>query len=120
MLFGGVLGIQGVPLFSVETGIALSVFILGIALAAEKKLPITFAMIFVGIFAVFHGHAHGTEMPNLAQPVLYVSGFVIGTIGIHVTGVLIGIFSKKADYGPQLLRYVGAGIAGMGFHILFL
>jgi urease accessory protein len=120
MLFGGVLGIQGIPFFSVEFGIALSVFVLGIALAADKKLPTIVAMVFVGVFAIFHGHAHGTEMPNLAQPVLYVSGFVAGTIGIHIAGVLIGIFSKKINYGAQLLRYVGAGIAGIGFYILFL
>lgn len=120
MLFGGVLGILGIPFFSVELGIALSVFVLGIALAAEKKLPTLFAMVFVGLFAIFHGHAHGTEMPTLAQPVLYVSGFVVGTIGIHITGVLIGIFSKKISDGPQLLRYLGAGIAGIGFYLVVM
>lgn len=120
MLFGGVLGLQGIPFFSVELGIALSVFMLGIALAADKKLPTIFAMIFVGVFGIFHGHAHGTEMPHLAQPMLYVAGFIVSTIGIHIAGVFIGVFSKKINNGVQLLRYIGAGIAGIGFYILVL
>jgi len=118
MLIGGLLGIQGVPLFSVELGIALSVLALGIALAAEKKFPSLFAMVFVGFFAIFHGHAHGTEMPHLAEPMLYALGFVIGTAGIHIMGVLVGVFSKKIQYGAHLLRYVGAGIASMGAYLI--
>lgn len=120
MLVGGVLGIQGVPLFSVELGIAFSVFALGIALAADKKLPPILAMIFVGIFAIFHGHAHGTEMPHLVKSELYALGFVAGTALIHVAGVLIGMFSHKMRSGPQLLRYLGASIAGIGFYIIFM
>jgi len=120
MLIGGVLGIQGVPFFSVELGIAFSVFALGIALAAEKKLSAVIAMIFVGFFALFHGHAHGTEMPSLAKPMMYALGFVIGTVSIHIAGVLIGVFSKKINNGPQLLRYIGAAIAGIGFHMVIM
>ena len=120
MLIGGILGIQGMPLFSVELGIAFSVLALGIALAAEKKLSPILAMIFVGCFAIFHGHAHGTEMPYMAEPVLYACGFVTGTAIIHIAGVLIGIFSKKLGHGDQLLRYAGAGIAGIGFHLIII
>lgn len=120
MLIGGILGLQGFPMFSVELGISLSVFVLGIAIAANKKLPAIVVMVFVGFFAIFHGHAHGTEMPTLAQPVLYALGFVAGTIGIHLAGVFIGVFSKKIPDGQQLLRYLGAGIAGIGFSILFM
>ena len=120
MLLGGVLGMKGVPWFSVEVGIAFSVFALGVALAADKKVPFLFTMIFVGVFAIFHGHAHGTEMPDLAKPMLYAFGFVIGTTGIHIAGVLIGVLSKKIEHGPQLLRYLGAGIAGIGFHLLVM
>ena len=118
MLFGGVLGINGVPLFSVELGIALSVFALGIAIALERKLSSLLAMVFVGFFAIFHGHAHGTEMPSLSKPVFYACGFVIGTAGIHVAGVLIGIIAERLKDGGQLLRYAGAGIAGIGFHLI--
>ena len=118
MLVGGILGMQGIALFSVELGIALSVLALGIALAAEKKLSPMLAMGFVGFFAIFHGHAHGTEMPNLAQPVLYALGFITGTAMIHITGVLAGVYGQRLQDGAQMLRYVGAGIAGIGFHLI--
>lgn len=120
MLIGGVLGMLGIPLFSVELGIAFSVFALGVSLAAEKKVPSILGMIFVGFFAVFHGHAHGTEMPDLAKPVFYALGFFIGTASIHITGVLIGLFSKETAYGDKLLRYVGAGIASVGFYLVIV
>ena len=118
MLGGGILGINGVPLFSVELGIALSVLALGVAIALEKKLSSLLAMIFVGFFAIFHGHAHGTEMPSLSKPLFYACGFVLGTAGIHVAGVLIGIIADRLKNGGQLLRYMGAGIAGIGFHLI--
>jgi len=120
MLVGGILGIMGVPLFSVEHGIAFSVLALGVALAAKEKLPVPLAMLFVGFFAIFHGHAHGTEMPNLSKPALYALGFVTGTAGIHIGGVLIGLVSQKSARGTEFLRFVGAGIAGIGFHLLIL
>lgn len=118
MLIGGILGMQGIPLISVELGIAFSVFALGIALAADKKLPHVLAMIFVGFFAIFHGHAHGTEMPSLAKPALYALGFFMGTAGIHIAGVLLGLFSNKISDGAQMLRYLGAAIAGIGFYLV--
>ena len=118
MLVGGILGINGIPLFSVEVGIALSVLALGIAIALEKKLSSLLAMVFVGFFAIFHGHAHGTEMPYLSKPLFYACGFVLGTAGIHVAGVLIGIITERIKEGGQLLRYAGAGIAGIGFHLI--
>lgn len=118
MLVGGILGINGIPLFSVEMGIALSVLALGVAIALEKKLLPLLAMVFVGFFAIFHGHAHGTEMPSLSKPLFYACGFVLGTAGIHVAGVLIGIITERLKDGAQLLRYAGAGIAGIGFHLI--
>lgn len=120
MLVGGILGIQGIKVFSVEFGIAFSVLVLGIAIAAAKKLPVFWVMIFVGFFAIFHGYAHGTEMPYLAKPAFYVCGFVAGTAGIHIAGVLIGLFAVKFQHGGQVLRYFGAGIAGIGFYLLIL
>ncbi|PCJ33202.1 MAG: urease accessory protein UreJ [Gammaproteobacteria bacterium] len=120
MLFGGMLGIQGWPLFLVESGIAFSVLALGIALSAEKKLSALIAMIFVGGFALFHGYAHGSEIPSLANPVDYATGFILGTACLHIMGVLIGLLAEKLQHGRQLLRYIGAGIAGIGFHLLIL
>jgi len=120
MLIGGVLGIQGLPLFSVELGIAFSVFALGLALVAEKNTPPMLAMFFVGLFAIFHGHAHGTEMPHLAQPMLYALGFFVGTASLHIAGVLIGLLAKKIRSGESLLRCIGAGIAGIGLYLLVM
>ncbi|MGH7885490.1 MAG: HupE/UreJ family protein, partial [Thermodesulfobacteriota bacterium] len=69
---------------------------------------------------IFHGHAHGTEMPIVSQPALYALGFVSGTSLIHILGVLIGVVSKKIPQGAMMLRFVGAGIAGIGFHLLLM
>lgn len=118
MLVGGILGMIGIPLISVELGIAFSVFALGVALAADKNVPVVSSMIFVAIFALFHGHAHGSEMPVVAHPALYALGFVTGTAGIHVLGVLIGLAAEKLPKGPLLLRAVGAVIAAVGLHLL--
>ena len=120
MAVGGFIGIKGIGLPAVEYGIALSVSALGISLAMEKKLPTIWAMMFVGFFAVFHGHAHGTEMPGIAKPVFYALGFVLGTACIHLTGVLIGIISSRTVKGSELLRFIGAGIAGIGIYILYI
>ena len=120
MLVGGVLGINGIEILSVEVGIVLSVFALGVAIAAAKKLPSFWAMIFVGFFALFHGHAHGTEMPYLSKPAFYALGFVVGTAAIHIAGVSIGLITEKFNDGKQLLRYLGASIAGIGFHLLVM
>lgn len=117
MIVGGFLGMEKIHLMSVETGIAFSVLVLGIALAAEKKLPPLLAMLFVGTFALFHGHAHGMEMPYLAEPVLYASGFVTGTAAIHIAGVLFGVGANKLSLSKPL-RFLGAAIAGVGVHLL--
>ena len=120
MLIGGIMGMNNIPFFPVELGIAVSVLVLGVAIAADKKLPTLVAMIAVGFFALFHGYAHGIEMPEVATPLLYAAGFTIGTALIHIAGVIIGIASKSFSSGPQLLRYIGAGIAGIGFHIIIV
>jgi len=118
MLIGGILGITAVPFVPVELGIAFSVFALGVALAANRHVPIGASMIFVSIFALFHGYAHGAEMPVMAHPALYALGFIVGTSAIHVLGVIIGLATEKAPKGATLLRIVGAGIAAIGLHFL--
>lgn len=118
MLVGGIWGMLSLPFPAVETGIALSVLALGVAIALDKKLPMWWAMLFVGFFAAFHGYAHGQEMPDLAQPELYASGFIVATISLHITGVVFGEVGKRIKNGASVLRYVGAGVAGMGFSIL--
>ena len=118
MIFGGFLGTQGVQVLLVEAGIALSVLVLGVTLAAEKKLPEWAAVIAVAVFGIFHGHAHGTEMPLIANPWLYGLGFVLGTATIHLTGVFVGLGLQKLRIGPHVLRAAGLGIAGIGAYIL--
>ena len=75
-------------------------------------------MLFVGLFALFHGHAHGTEVPELAQPAVYALGFVLSTVALHVSGVLVGLQLKKMTYGPEVLKKLGAGVACVGLAIL--
>jgi len=119
MIVGGLIGGYGIELPLVESGIALSVTVLGVALAAEKSMAVVWAMLFVGFFAIFHGHAHGTEMPDIAEPLLYGLGFVLGTAIIHLSGVFIGLTANKFLRSPPLLRFCGAGIAVVGFVMLF-
>lgn len=119
MLVGGILGMIGVPFFSVEIGIAVSVLVLGLAIAADKKIPVLLAMVGVGFFALFHGHAHGEEMPSSAQPFLYALGFILGTTLIHLAGVAIGWTATRIPRATTLLRFGGAFIALLGFFFLF-
>jgi urease accessory protein len=114
MAIGGLLGWLNVGLTSIEFGIAFSVLTLGIAIAADRKLPVLVAMGAVGIFAVFHGYAHGAEMPNVANPVRYALGFMTGTALLHITGLVVGDISQHYARGKLLLRVAGAAIASAG------
>lgn len=114
MALGGVLGMLEVPLSAVELGIAFSVLVLGIAIAADRRLPLVLAMCAVGFFAVFHGYAHGAEMPTVAEPVRYAAGFMCGTAALHVLGVIIGDVPRHYASGKLVLRLIGGGIAGIG------
>lgn len=118
MALSGVMGILGIPLPFVEYGIAISVVALGIALFAPKKLPVVLAMAFVGIFALFHGHAHGTELPELSETALdvfaYVFGFLVSTATLHLIGALVGQMAISTSRGASILRISGAVIAAVG------
>lgn len=118
MAVGGALGLIDIGLTSTEMGIAGSLVLLGAIIAAERKLPILLAMAGVGFFAIFHGYAHGTEMPTTAEPVLYALGFLTGTALIHIAGVVIGDIAKHYERGKVMLRAGGALIAVTG--VLFM
>lgn len=90
MALGGVLGVAGVPLPGVEVGIALSAIVLGGMVAAAARLPLAWAAVIVGAFAIFHGHAHGTELPGAVSPQAYSLGFVVATGLLHVAGIAFG------------------------------
>lgn len=117
---GGFLGMQNIPLPGVEYGIALSVLILGMAVARGKKIQPLLAHLGVAFFAVFHGHAHGAEIPAMASPLVFSMGFLLGTAAIHLAGVSMGLASRLIKDGPETLRYVGAGVAGIGVYILHI
>jgi urease accessory protein len=117
MALGGVLGISGVPVPFVEIGIGLSVVVLGAVVAFGVKAPVAVAMAVVGLFAVFHGHAHGSEMPMDASGVAYAAGFMAATALLHLLGIGIGFAIGRAGtaYGKAVYRLAGgaASIAGV-------
>ena len=117
MVVGGVLGIAGVPLPYVETGIAVSVVVLGLAIAAAWRAPVGVALAIVALFGVFHGFAHGKELPEAAAPAAYAAGFVVSTGLLHLGGIAIGLL-QGLPRGVQMLRASGGLIAAAGVWIL--
>jgi urease accessory protein len=109
---------MGITVPFVETGIALSVIVLGAIVAFGIKSPVAVAMGIVGLFAIFHGHAHGMEMPENAGGVAYAVGFMIATALLHLAGIAIGFVVGKASErnGRIVTQSVGgiAAIAGVG------
>jgi len=118
MAFGGALGVLGVPLPGVETGIALSSVALGIVVAFAARPPLWVAAVIVGTFAIFHGHAHGAEMPKAANAATYAMGFVIATGLLHLTGIAFGLLARWS-WGTKIVRAGGVAIALVGFGFLF-
>jgi len=118
MAFGGMLGLMGVPLPGVEMGIAVSALVLGAAVLAESRPPLWLAGIIVGFFALFHGHAHGTELPPGSSGLLYSIGFVVATGTLHGCGILLGLFHHWRG-GQALIRTAGAVVAVGGMVFLW-
>jgi urease accessory protein len=113
MAFGGMLGLMGVKLPGVEVCIALSAVALGLMVLRESKPNLLAAAFLVGFFAIFHGHAHGTELPPGANGVLYSIGFVIATGLLHATGIAIGLMHRWPQ-GRIVLRVAGAVVMAGG------
>jgi urease accessory protein len=119
MALGGALGAAGYPLPHVETGIALSVIVLGLAVALRANLPTLAAMALAGLFAIFHGHAHGAEMPADAAAVSYSAGFMLATALLHGAGIAIGLAAGRlAERGSRAIRLAGGAVALAGVVIL--
>ncbi len=116
MAFGGTLGLMGVALPGVEIGIAVSAIVLGILVLSEARPPLAVAAVVVGFFAVFHGHAHGTELPAGQSGLLYSIGFVVATGCLHAVGISLGL-AHRWSAGRLALRAAGAvvALAGLGF-----
>lgn len=117
MAIGGLLGARGMPLPFVEVGIATSAIVLGIMVAASIKPPLWVAAVVVGAFAIFHGHAHGTELPESAAPLAYGAGFVLSTGLLHAVGILLGLLVDW-DWGEKAVRACGGAIACLGLYFL--
>jgi len=118
MAFGGFLGLVGIPLPGVETGIALSALALGLAVATSWRPPLAISALMVAAFAVFHGHAHGTELPAGQSGLTYSIGFVMATGLLHLAGISIGLIHRW-PVGRVALRVLGAGVAAGGLFFLW-
>jgi urease accessory protein len=113
MVLGGVLAWTGIALPQVETAIALSVLMLGLLIVTRRQWAVTTGMAFAAVFALFHGYAHGLEMPLAASPALYGLGFVLATLGLHGLGIAGSLTGRRA------VQLAGAGIAATGLALIF-
>jgi urease accessory protein len=119
MAVAGALGMAGIPLPFAEAGIALSVVVLGLAVAFRPGLPELAAVALVGFFALFHGHVHGAEMPAAASAVPYAVGFLGATAMLHAVGVGIGLLvGREAGMSRRLAQAGGGAMALFGLAVL--
>jgi urease accessory protein len=118
MAMGAMMGLMGIPVPGVEIGIALSAIVLGTMILAEVRPKLAVALAIVGVFAIFHGHAHGTELPPGQSGLLYSMGFVIATGCLHAVGIALGLVNGLPA-GKLALRGAGSFIAVMGVFFLW-
>lgn len=118
MLFGGFLGLSQVNVPFIEAGIVGSVIILGTLIAAGVKLPTAAGMVIVGVFAIFHGHAHGAEMPVSAGGLAYCAGFALATALLHGAGIAAGMGLSRLAV-ERMVRMSGGAIAASGVVLAF-
>ncbi len=118
MAFGGMLGLLGMPLPGSEIGIAASAIMLGAAVLLEARPPLPIAAVVVSFFAIFHGYAHGSELPPGQNALLYSIGFVMATGCLHAVGISIGLIHKWL-WGQRALRLAGAGVAVSGVFFMW-
>lgn len=120
MIVGFVFGLAQIDLPFVEFGIALSSIVIGAAAAWGRPMPVAAAMALVGIFAVFHGHAHGAEMPADASGLSYAAGFALATALLHLAGIgaALGVAKLVGQNGKAAAQWAGAAFAAAGVGIL--
>ena len=117
MAFGALLAILNMPQPPIESGIALSVLALGAAIAFGYRAPVWLAGSLTGLFGLFHGYAHGSEIPSLADPVAFSTGFVLATGLLHVAGIGLGM-AHRFKVGALAIRGAGAVISLCGVYFL--
>lgn len=122
MGISALLGIAGFHLPFLEYGITFSVLILGVAILFGYRIPEWVALLVVAFFALFHGNAHGVEIPDITNTlgllIAYILGFLIATAGLHVVGALIGILVSRLQRGELLMRLGGLAIALIGVFLI--
>ncbi|GLC98112.1 unnamed protein product, partial [Cupriavidus sp. TA19] len=120
MLVGAALGLAGMALPAVEPMIAVSLLVVGLMLALRARLPAWAGALLVGGFAVFHGYAHGAELPATAEALpavlAYVGGFAVATMALHLLGIAAGTLLRR--HAGWLARLAGAGVALYGAGLL--
>lgn len=117
MLLGGLLAIGSVPMPGVEYGIAASVLVLGVLIAATKRVPLAYGAVLVAVFAIFHGHAHAAEMAAEVSFPQYAAGFLLSTALLHLLGVVGGLLVAKL-LAANALRVAGGAIALAGLLLM--
>lgn len=117
MVIGGILGMIGVPIPFIVPGIAFSSIIIGLAIAFKWRAPLILASIIVGIFAIFHGYAHGQNLPSASNPISFALGFVLGSGTLHLIGITFGLV-ERYSWGLTALRVCGVIIALVGVAVL--
>ncbi len=118
MALGGALGMAAVSLAFTEQGIVVSLLVLGVLIAAAIRLPLAVSAAVVGVFAVFHGYAHGAEMPQSASALTYAAGFMLATALLHASGIGMALFAKGIGRA-QWLRLAGVAITLCGGGLMF-
>jgi urease accessory protein len=117
LLVGASVGLTGLSLPYIEPMIAASVMVFGLLIVTRSRVTPVPASMLVALFALFHGFAHGTEMPLAASPLAYVAGFSAATIGLHGLGVMLALVIHRSAQ-TTLLRVGGFGLVGTGLLLL--
>ena len=117
MVIGGILGMLGVPVPFIVPGIALSSIIIGLAIAFKWQAPLSIASIIVGLFAIYHGYAHGQNLPAASNPIAFAFGFVLGSGTLHLIGILFSLLDRYR-WGVRSLQLAGVIIALVGLAVL--
>jgi urease accessory protein len=117
MTVGAVLGILGIGLPAIDLGIAASAIVLGGMVVANARPPLPIAFLLIAFFAIYHGHPHGTALPDFGVPILYAAGFVVATGLLHLAGIAFGLLYRWSA-GQVMVRALGLAIAAVGGYFL--
>ena len=118
MAAAGAVGMAGIPVQIVEAGIGLSVVVLGLMIAFQIKPPTLVAMVVVGFFALFHGYAHGSEMPDRPAGLSFAAGLLVATATLLGAGVGLGLLLQRRTLSRRLIQAGGGAVALVGIAVL--